>query len=112
MTSDPFSLTDAGNFDRIICADCLWMDGEHESLALSMQHFLSPSISARIWVTAGFHTGRKKVFAFFEMMDQKGFEPDQVWEQDVMGHERPWDPAREDAEAKGKWLVIAILKRR
>ena len=88
------------------------MDGEHESLAQSMQHFLSPSISAQIWVTAGFHTGRIKVVAFFDIMNRKGFELDRVWEQDVMGHERPWDLAREDAEGKGKWLVIAILKRR
>lgn len=77
-----------------------------------MQHFLSPSVSARIWVTAGFHTGRKKVVAFFDIMDQKAFELDRVWEQDTVGHKRPWDPTREDTEGKAKWLVIAILKRR
>lgn len=112
VTSDSFSLDHAGSFDRIICADCLWMDGEHESLAKSMQHFLSPSIPARIWVTAGFHTGRKKVVAFFDIMNQRDFEPDRVWGQDVVGHQRPWDPTREDTEGRGKWLVIAILKRR
>lgn len=88
------------------------MDGEHDRLAESMQHFLSPSISAQIWVTAGFHTGRKKVVAFFDIMHQKDFQLDQVWEQDVLGHERPWEPSREDTEGKGKWLVIARLKRR
>ena len=88
------------------------MDGEHDSLARSMQHFLSPSISARIWVTAGFHTGREKVVAFFDTMDRKDFELDRAWEQNVMGHQRPWDPIREDTGGKGKWLVIAMLKRR
>ena len=99
VTSDAYSRDHAGRFDGILCADCIWMDGEHDNLVTSMHYFLSFSESARIWVIAGFHTGRVKVAAFFKIASNKG-------------QERPWDPDRNDAGEKEKWLVVAVLKRR
>jgi len=62
--ADTFSQNQAKHFTRILAADCLWMDGEHQSLVDSILHFLSPAPDTQAWVIAGFHTGRAKVAAF------------------------------------------------
>ena len=113
--TDAFSTANAGHFTRILCADCLWMDGEHQALVQSMLHFLSPCDDARIWVIAGFHTGRAKVVAFFDVAYSAGLEADKMWERDTDGHERDWGVERngveEDVEQRKRWLVVAILRR-
>ena len=116
QVSDSFSKAHVGHFTRVLCADCLWMDGEHQSLVNSMLHFLSPSEDARVWVIAGFHTGRAKVSAFFDVAACAGLVTEEIWECDVEGQERSWDPRRgsgkEDIGERKRWLVIAILKRK
>lgn len=111
VLSDEFSKIHANYFTRVLCADCLWMDGEHYGLAQSISHFLSPEEHARAWVIAGFHTGRPKLVAFFDIATQAGLEIDEIWELDADGHEREWAREREDSE-KNRWMVVAILKRK
>jgi len=108
---DDFSKANANRFTRILCADCLWSDGEHYGLAQSMVHFLSPKEDAQVWVIAGFHTGRAKIASFFDITDQAGLETNEIWERDCDGHERSWERDREDKE-RNRWFVIAILKRK
>ena len=92
------------------------MDGEHYNLAQSMEHFLSHGDDARVWVIAGFHTGRAKLVSFFDIADRAGLESEKTWERDADGNEREWvrerNGGQEDATSRNKWLVIAILKRK
>ena len=87
------------------------MDGEHFGLAQSIHHFLSIEENARAWVIAGFHTGRSKLVAFFDIAVQAGLEIDEIWERDADGNEREWAREREDKE-KNRWMIVAILKRK
>ena len=116
VLTDDFSKAHAKHFSRILCADCLWMDGEHYGLAQSMEHFLSRKEDARVWVIAGFHTGRAKLVAFFDIAAQAGLEAEHIWERDADGNEREWvrerNGGQEDATGRNKWLVVAILKRK
>ena len=111
VVTDEFSKTYANHFTRILCADCLWMDGEHYGLAQSIVHFLSTQDKARAWVIAGFHTGRPKLASFFDIAIQSGLEIEAIWERDADGNEREWERDREDKE-KNRWMVVAILRRR
>ena len=116
VLTDDFSKAYANHFTRILCADCLWMDGEHYGLAQSMEHFLSHNDDARVWVIAGFHTGRAKLVSFFDIAAQAGLETENIWERDADGNEREWvrerNGGQEDATGRNKWLVVAILKRK
>lgn len=112
-----FSKENAGRFTRILAADCLWMPWEHHSLARSMLHFLSPSPDARVFVIAGFHTGRAKLAPFFEeVVAEEGLEIEEIYEMDADGVHRDWcaerDGGREDFGERNKWLVVARLRRR
>jgi nicotinamide N-methyltransferase len=103
-------------FTRILAADCYWLSGQHENLVLSMLHFLSLESSARIFAIAGFHTGRARLVNFFEVADEHGLEPDEIYEEDDQGVRREWIPERnngfEDHTERKKWLVISRLKRK
>ena len=113
VLTDDFSRAYSNHFSRILCADCLWMDGEHYSLAQSMEHFLSPNDDARVWVIAGFHTGRAKLVAFFDIATQAGLETEHIWERDADGNEREErNGGKEEAPGRNKWLGVAILKRK
>ena len=116
VLTDDFSKAYANHFSRILCADCLWMDGEHFGLAQSMEYFLSQDDGARVWVIAGFHTGRAKLVSFFDIAAQAGLEAEKIWERDADGNEREWVRVRnggqEDANGRNRWLVVAILKRK
>ena len=116
VLNDNFSTTFANSFTRIIAADCLWMPYEHRALAQSMFHFLSHDDKARVWVIAGFHTGRAKLAPFFDVVVEEGLEIESIWERDVDGHEREWqaerDSGKEDVTGRKRWLVVAILKRK
>lgn len=111
VLTDGFSKTNARHFTRILVADCLWLDGEHYSLAESIEHFLSAKAEARAWVIAGFHTGRPKLVAFFDITVQAGLEIEAIWERDADGGHREWKRDRVDTE-KNRWMVVAILKRK
>ncbi len=79
-----------------------------------MCHFLKVGEGTRIYVVAGFHTGREKVAAFFDVVGEEGLEVERVGERDADGVEREW---RKEREGEGvmerkKWLVVAVLRRR
>ncbi|KAF2139636.1 uncharacterized protein K452DRAFT_336304, partial [Aplosporella prunicola CBS 121167] len=71
--SSPLATTNAGRFRRVLAADCLWMPHEHHNLAKSMFHFLSPDPIARVFVFAGFHTGRANMAPFFKIAQSMEF---------------------------------------
>lgn len=114
--NDEFSVSGKGNFTRVLSADCLWMPWQHQNLARSMLHFLSDEPNARVYVLAGFHTGRAKLAPFFEVAEEEGLEVDGIQEIDVAGNMRPWtkerEGGREDVTERKRWLVVAKLKRR
>ena len=114
-TEDDFSNSFANRFTRVLSADCLWLSGEHENLAHSMLHFLSLEEGARVWVTAGFHTGRATVAHFFEVAGSLGLMVEHIWERDVHGEERAWMThslnSMTNAADLNKWIVIATLRR-
>lgn len=115
--TSPFAVANASRFTRILAADTLWMPHEHNNLARSMLHFLSPAPDARVFVIAGFHTGRAKMAPFFEeTVAEEGLEIDEIFEMDADGARREWQPerdgGREDHGERKKWLVVARLKRR
>ncbi|CAI6333227.1 unnamed protein product [Periconia digitata] len=114
--SSPFATANAGRFTRIFAADCLWMPHEHTSLARSMLHFLSDEPSSRVYVVAGFHTGRAKMAPFFDVVEEVGLEIEDIFEMDAEGRRRAWakerEGGREDVTGRKKWLVVARLKRK
>ena len=81
-----------------------------------MLNFLSREDGARVWVIAGFHTGRAKLAPFFDVAAEEGLEVEDIWERNVEGMERKWAKERdggvEDVTGRKKWLVVAILRRR
>lgn len=113
---DDFASKYAGHFDRIIAADCLWMPSQHENLARTMAHLLTHHPSGRIYMTAGFHTGRAKLAQFFDAIELEGLEVEEIYEEDVEGLKREWmterDGGREDVTGRKRWLVVARLRRR
>lgn len=113
--TDALAVSRGHSFTRILAADCLWMPWQHENLVETMLHFLSYEEDARIWVIAGFHTGRAKLAPFLGITVDKGLEIEDIWERDCDGHERAWikerDGGREDVTERKKWLVLAILRR-
>lgn len=90
------------------------MEGEHQALALSMMHFFSYDVSARVLMIAGFHTGRSKVASFFETASSEGLDVDDICEMDTEGTSRPWNQRtgqREDYDERSRWVVVARLRR-
>ncbi|KAK8153746.1 hypothetical protein IWX90DRAFT_468461 [Phyllosticta citrichinensis] len=110
-----FPAAGAAKFTRILAADCLWMPHEHLNLVRSMLQFLSPAADARVFVIAGFHTGRARMAAFFDVAADVGLLVEDVYEMDVEGRRREWaregDGGAEDHGERNKWLVLARLKR-
>lgn len=94
------------------------MRSQHENLVRTMQWFLAPG--GKVWVVAGFHTGRAIVAGFFETAVQNGFEIERIFERDLMakteaGEEvrREWVTVREgeSPENQRRWAVVAVLTR-
>ncbi|KAI9720819.1 MAG: hypothetical protein M1812_002658 [Candelaria pacifica] len=112
--TDLFSTGSRGAFTRILAADCLWMPWQHRNLVLSMLHFLSEDEHARVYVVAGFHTGRAKVAAFFDVVIEEGLVVEMVKERDAEGGEREWVKERggEGITERKRWLVVAVLRRK
>lgn len=117
VLDDSFAESHARRYTRVLAADCLWMPHEHENLARSMLHFLSDSPDARVYVIAGFHTGRAKVAPFFEeTVPEVGLEVESIYEMNAEGTRRAWamerDGGREDVTERKKWCMLARLRRR
>lgn len=117
--TDTVSITYAGYYTCILAADTLWLTSQHHNLASSMLHFLSPDPSARVFVIAGFHTGRATLAHFFEVICRAegpsgGLEAEEIFEMDVDGKRREWEADRveEGVGERKKWLVLARLRRR
>ena len=119
---NPVSQNNAGRYQRIIAADCLWMPSQHSRLASSIAHFLShDDPDACALVIAGFHTGRRIVADFFTQFQDSETSGDgkevlriaQISESDMQGTVRPWDETRKESKGEAsKWCVVAVLVRR
>ncbi|KAJ6020561.1 hypothetical protein N7540_006065 [Penicillium herquei] len=117
LLSDSFAMENKARFTRIIAADCYWMLSQHGNLCESLQWFLAPG--GKIWMTAGFHTGRPVVTNFFETAKEHGLVTQCIWERDLIGEDgngevrRDWVPVRENEgpENRTRWCVVAVLKR-
>lgn len=112
--ADAVSTSKKGHYTRILASDTLWLASQNQNLARSMLHFLSPDPSARVFVIAGFHTGRARLAHFFEeVVDQEGLEVEEIFEMDADGRRRSWkaDRTEEGVGERKKWLVLARLKR-
>lgn len=81
-----------------------------------MKWFLAPG--GKVWVVAGFHTGRAIVAAFFETAVENGLKVECIYERDLNGVtedggevRREWMPVREGEgpENRKRWCVIAVL---
>lgn len=117
----PWAVENKGRFTRIIAADCLWMRSQHENLVKTFLWFLpSDPDEGRVWIVAGFHTGRAIVAGFFETVVQMGMVIERIYERDLNsggedGREvrREWTPVREGEgpENRKRWCVVAVLKR-
>lgn len=109
-----FAAEYAHHFTRILAADCYWMPGEHQNLARSMLHYLSVEPRGMVFAISGFHTGRAKLAAFFDVATEEGLEIEEIYEEDANGTRREWvkerDGGTEDVLGRKKWLVIARLK--
>ncbi|PVH85098.1 hypothetical protein DL98DRAFT_512030 [Cadophora sp. DSE1049] len=112
---DTFSIENKASFGRILVADCLWMPWQHKNLLKSIAWFLKDG-EGRVWVVAGFHTGREKMMGFYEegSLKDAGLEIDRIWERNAEGLERKWveDRGIEDVTERKRWLVVGILKKR
>ncbi|KAL1971081.1 hypothetical protein VTN77DRAFT_32 [Rasamsonia byssochlamydoides] len=145
VLTDSFAKENRGRFSRIIAADCLWMKSQHENLVNTLLWFLTPAAAAaaaaatngqeqeqepkddeggKVWIVAGFHTGRAIVASFFETAQRMGLEIEDIYERDLNASEaeekegggevrRAWVPVREGEgpENRKRWCVIAVLKR-
>ena len=114
--SSPKVIAEQGKFSRILCADCLWIDGEHDNILRSMNHFLTRR--GRVWVVAGYHKGDGNVAAFLNAVGRFGFCVESIQEHHDDGTERDWHPETTGVWKGGRgaaelhdWLVVAILKR-
>ncbi|KAL2849521.1 hypothetical protein BJY01DRAFT_145062 [Aspergillus pseudoustus] len=117
LSSNPWAVSRKASYTRIIAADCYWMASQHENLARTMKWFLAPQ--GKVWVVAGFHTGREIVAGFFKTALGMGLVIEEIYERDLnssaeCGQEmrREWVEVRE-GEGPGnrtRWCVIALLK--
>ncbi|KAL2819342.1 hypothetical protein BDW59DRAFT_165076 [Aspergillus cavernicola] len=113
LTTDTWAASTKGTYTRIIAADCYWMPLEHENLVRTMKWFLAPE--GKVWVVAGFHTGRGILAGFFETAGRMGLEVERIYERDLMSSgecRRAWVSEREGEglENRKRWCVIALLR--
>jgi EEF1A N-terminal glycine/lysine methyltransferase len=106
-----WAASNQSSFTRILAADTLWLEGAHAAQAASMAWFLERSLTARVWVIAGFHTGRAKVRSFLEeAIPQVDLTVLKAWEVDVTGKERHWEGHRQEVPGEAaRWSVVAII---
>ncbi|KAK3398909.1 hypothetical protein B0T20DRAFT_184391 [Sordaria brevicollis] len=114
----PLAKENKGAFDRVLCADCLWMPEQHDNLRKSIAWFLKENDpEARAWVVGGFHSGRAKMRGFFDAdkLREVGLEVERLWERDCDGNDREWawDRGAEDLDVTGRkrWLAVSVLRR-
>lgn len=91
------------------------MSHQHSALVASLSLFLERSVSSRIFLVAGLHTGRAVLASFFEIAASSGLVPDEhgISEHSVItGGQRIWkeDRGSEDSVERKQWLVVTRLK--
>lgn len=115
VLDDDFAGSHKNHFSRVIAADCFWMPWQHQNLAQSMLHFLSTDPGATVLAIGGFHTGRAKLAAFFDVAEEEGLHVEEIYEEDCDGIRREWvkekDGGRENVTERKRWLTIARLRR-
>lgn len=115
VLDDNFSKKNQYRFSRILAADCFWMPSQHLNIVRSMLHFLTHESDGRIFVVAGFHTGRARLAAFFDIAVEEGLQIEEIYEEDVEGKRREWlkerNGGKENVTERKRWLVVARLKR-
>lgn len=82
-----------------------------------MRHFLSSDGGARVWVVAGWHTGKRKVAGFFRTARERArLEVEGRWEVDTDFRAREWvEPGKgewgeESLGDRNRWMVVAVLR--
>lgn len=87
---------------------------QHENLIHSLSGLLEHSATARVFMIAGFHTGRAVLAEFFRIAALHSLIPDddRIEYNVVSGVSRPWEDDRgaEDVIERKQWLVVAKLK--
>jgi len=128
-------------YDKIILADCLWMQSQHANLVKTIAQALNTEPGCCAIVVASFHTGRGIVRDFFDVATGELYDegavvgPDadagtrtevdgnaetpklkieEIYEVDVDGQKRDWERVRpgEVKEEAKRWCVVAILAQR
>jgi nicotinamide N-methyltransferase len=113
-TSDKFG-SESPLYDVIIAADTLWNSEFHDIFLQSLTMALRRSRSARVYIVAGFHTGRFTLESFRKMVAQArwGLEVLDLKERQVhTGENRAWDVSRadyEDERERRSWLLWMTL---
>lgn len=54
-------------FERVLCADVLWLSSSHQPLLKTIKSLLARTSTAKCIVVSGFHTGRRALSKFFAM---------------------------------------------
>lgn len=58
-------------FERVLCADVLWLSSSHQPLLNTIVSMLAKTSTAKCIVVSGFHTGRRALSKFFAMTCSK-----------------------------------------
>lgn len=116
LNDDGFATRNRAGFSRVIAADCFWMPWQHLNLARSMLFFLADTPGSSVLAIGGFHTGRAKLAAFFDVAEGEGLCVVEIYEEDADGVRREWvkekDGGREDVTERKRWLTIARMMRK
>ncbi|KAG6332148.1 hypothetical protein ID866_6943 [Astraeus odoratus] len=105
-----------GLFDVIIAADTLWNPSLHTRFINSLAMCLSQSPDSRVYLIAGFHTGRYTIQAFLRAIEVEGhgLDVESALERQVNGTQsRPWDVSRAENESeqeRRRWIVWIVLR--
>ncbi|MCO5598801.1 hypothetical protein L7F22_052900 [Adiantum nelumboides] len=62
-------------FERILCADVLWLSSSHQSLLNTILSMLAKTSTAKCIIVSGFHTGRRALSKFFAMTFAQNLRP-------------------------------------
>lgn len=54
-------------FERILCADVLWLSSSHLPLLNTIRSMLAKTSTSKCIIVSGFHTGRRAISSFFAM---------------------------------------------
>ncbi|KAF8967593.1 hypothetical protein BDZ97DRAFT_1755711 [Flammula alnicola] len=113
--TDPSPILHAGDekFDLVIAADTLWNPDSHGIFIDALKSTLKKSLTSRIHLVVGLHTGRYTIGSFLKHALGSGFDLESIREKEVGGSsERIWDVTREneDDKERRRWVIWIQLK--